>query len=131
MVGWHHRLDGLEFEQVPGYGEGQGSLAFCRQRGHKESDTSERLNLNNNNSTKGKCCFRMGYDMGTPELIVKLLTVSVVIKDNFLLYFSFIFSSYIFKKHALPLTLYKRKNATFKTTLSSYIFNCFITKIIA
>ena len=78
MVGWHHRLDGLEFEQVPGYGEGQGSLACCR--GHKESDTSERLNHNNNNSTKGKCCFRMGYDMGTPELIIK--TINIVSSDK-------------------------------------------------
>ena len=29
MVGWHHRLDGHEFEQVPGIGDGQGSLARC------------------------------------------------------------------------------------------------------
>ena len=78
MVGWRHRLDRLEFEQVPGYGEGQGSLACCR--GHKESDTSERLNHNNNNSTKGKCCFRMGYDMGTPELTVK--TINIVSSDK-------------------------------------------------
>ena len=44
MVGWHHRLDGHEFEQTPGDGEGQGSLAGCRQRGHKKSDTIEQLN---------------------------------------------------------------------------------------
>ena len=30
MVGWHHRLDGQEFEQTPGDGDGQGSLASCR-----------------------------------------------------------------------------------------------------
>ena len=29
MVGWHHRLDGYEFEQAPGDGDGQGSLACC------------------------------------------------------------------------------------------------------
>ena len=29
MVGWHHRLDGHEFEQAPGIGDGQGSLACC------------------------------------------------------------------------------------------------------
>ena len=29
MVGWHHRLNGHEFEQAPGDGEGQGSLACC------------------------------------------------------------------------------------------------------
>ena len=45
-VGWHHRLDGHEFEQAPGVGDGQGSLACCRPRGCKESDTTERLNNN-------------------------------------------------------------------------------------
>ena len=44
MVGWHHRLNGHEFEQAPGDGEGQGSLACCSLRGHKESDMTERLN---------------------------------------------------------------------------------------
>ena len=33
MVGWHHRLDGNEFEQAPGDSEGQGSLACCSSRG--------------------------------------------------------------------------------------------------
>ena len=33
MVGWHHRLDGHEFEQAPGVGDGQGSLACCSPRG--------------------------------------------------------------------------------------------------
>ena len=44
MVGWHHRLDGHEFEQVPGVGDGQGGLACCSPWGHKESDTTEWLN---------------------------------------------------------------------------------------
>ena len=44
IVGWHHRLDGHEFEQTPGVGDGQGSLACCSPRGHKESDMPERLN---------------------------------------------------------------------------------------
>ena len=43
-VGWHHRLDGHEFEQAPGGGDGQGSLACCSPGGQKESDTSEQLN---------------------------------------------------------------------------------------
>ena len=38
MVGWHHRLNGHEFEQAPGDGEGQGSLVCCNPWGHKESD---------------------------------------------------------------------------------------------
>ena len=37
MVGWHHWLNGHEFEQAPGYGEGQGGLAWCNKRGRKES----------------------------------------------------------------------------------------------
>ena len=44
MFGWHHRLDGHEFEQAPGVGDGQGSLVCCSSWGHKESDTAERLN---------------------------------------------------------------------------------------
>ena len=44
MVGWHHRLDGYEFEQVVGAGEGQGGLAYCSPWDWKESDTTEQLN---------------------------------------------------------------------------------------
>ena len=46
MIGWHHRLDGHEFEHAPGGGEGQGSLACCSPWGHKESNTTEPLNNN-------------------------------------------------------------------------------------
>ena len=42
-VGWHHRLNGHEFEQAPGE-RGQGSLVCCSPWGHKESDTTELLN---------------------------------------------------------------------------------------
>ena len=44
MVGWHYRLNGHEFEQALGFGDGQGSLAYCSLWDHKESDTTERLN---------------------------------------------------------------------------------------
>ena len=44
MVGWHHRLNGHEFEQTLGDSEGQGSLACCSPWGLKESDTTEQLN---------------------------------------------------------------------------------------
>ena len=46
MVGLHHRLDGHEFEQALGVGDGQGGLTCCSPWGHKESDTTERLNNN-------------------------------------------------------------------------------------
>ena len=44
MVGWHHRLDGHDFEQAPGDGDGQGSLACCSPRGRKKSDTTQQVN---------------------------------------------------------------------------------------
>ena len=47
MAGWHHRLNGHEFEQTLGDSEGQGSLAGCSSWGRKELDTPERLNSNN------------------------------------------------------------------------------------
>ena len=44
MAGWHHWLDGHEFEWTPGVGDGQGGLACCNSWGSKESDMTERLN---------------------------------------------------------------------------------------
>ena len=44
MAGWHHQLDGHEFEWTPGVGNGQGGLACCSSWGCKESDTTEWLN---------------------------------------------------------------------------------------
>ena len=44
MVGWHYQLDGHEFEQAPGVGDGQESLVCCSPQGRKESDTTEGLN---------------------------------------------------------------------------------------
>ena len=41
MVGWHRQFDGLEFEQAPGDGEGQGSLVSCSPWGHKEMDVTQ------------------------------------------------------------------------------------------
>ena len=46
MAGWHHEVNGPEFEQTPGVGEGQESLACCSPWGHKESDTTQWLNNN-------------------------------------------------------------------------------------
>ena len=44
MVGWHHQLNGCEFEQALGVGDGQGSLMGCSPWGCKESDSTEQLN---------------------------------------------------------------------------------------
>ena len=44
MVGWHHRLNGHDFEPAPGVGDGQGNVACYNPWDHKESDTAERRN---------------------------------------------------------------------------------------
>ena len=44
MIGWHHRLNGYEFEQAQGVGDGQGSLVCYSPWGHKQLNTTERLN---------------------------------------------------------------------------------------
>ena len=54
IAGWHHRLNGHEFEWTPGDGEEQGSRACCSPWGHKESDTIKRLN-NNHSGCKKEC----------------------------------------------------------------------------
>jgi len=43
MVEWHHQLDGHEFKQALGVGDGQGGLACCSPWDHKELDTTEQL----------------------------------------------------------------------------------------
>ena len=43
MVEWHYRLNGHEFEQTPGVGDGQGGLVFCNPWGHKELGMTEQL----------------------------------------------------------------------------------------
>ena len=54
MVGWHHGLNGDEFEQTPGVGNGQGGLACCSPLGCKESDTTEWLNNKRERGGKNK-----------------------------------------------------------------------------
>ena len=44
VAGWHHRLDGHEFEYALGVGDGQGGQVCCDSWGHKELNTTERLN---------------------------------------------------------------------------------------
>ena len=54
MVGWHHRLSGHEFEQAPGVGDGQESLAFCSPRGGKEPGMAEEPNNRANTEQEGE-----------------------------------------------------------------------------
>ena len=53
MAGWHHWLDGREFEWTLGVGDGQGGLACCDSWGHKESDVTERLSLSEKKARNG------------------------------------------------------------------------------
>ena len=54
MVGWHHQLDGHEFEQSPGVGDGQGSLVCYSPWGHKES--YKRLKAGGEGDYRGQNC---------------------------------------------------------------------------
>ena len=54
MVGWHHQLNGHEFEKTLGVGEGQGTRRAARPWGHKKSDRTERLNSNNDKKKKSQ-----------------------------------------------------------------------------
>ena len=59
MAGWHHQLDGHEFEWIPGVGDGQGGLACCDSWGCKESDRTERLNYTELNWTDSSAVWRV------------------------------------------------------------------------
>ena len=76
MVGWHHRLDGHEFEQAKGDGEGQGSLVCCSPWGHKEFNMTEQLN---NNS-----CMSAGSLLCSPKLAQNLARAHQVSVSNLL-----------------------------------------------
>ena len=53
MVGWHHQLNGHEFEQTPGASEGHGSLVCCSRWGHKELGVTSQLNDDSNKKWQG------------------------------------------------------------------------------
>ena len=74
MVRWHHWLNGYEFEQPPGDGTGQGSLACCSPWGHKESDMTEWLNSNNKLQSTG---YNLELKL-TSEIFVEVKSCSVV-----------------------------------------------------
>ena len=71
-VGWHHQLNGHEFEQAPEVGDGQGGLVCCSSWGHKESDTAERLNWTQGDKTEwpglGRRCRRSDLDLTGGQL---------------------------------------------------------------
>ena len=74
MAGWHHWLDGLEFEQAQGIGDGQGSLVCCSPWGRKESDMTEQLNWMELNIQEGRKLSwrRESVKLGRIQLSVKV-----------------------------------------------------------
>ena len=84
MVGWLHRLNGREFEQAPGVGDGPGSLACCSQWGHKMSDMTERLNWTELNRNI------IGDDLQVSALRLNFLCLIIfcLLVDAMLSYFS-------------------------------------------
>ena len=74
MVGWHHRLNGHEFVQAQGDDEGQGSLACCNPRGHKESDTTVGLNNNNRKPPQNLMTQNKSWEFPGSPLVLGLHT---------------------------------------------------------
>jgi len=73
MAGWHHRLDGREFDWIPGVGDGQGVMACCNPRGRKESDTTECLNWTGLNGIN-EYSKVIGYKINTQKSLAFLYT---------------------------------------------------------
>ena len=63
MAGWHHQLDGGEFEWTPGVGDGQGGLACCSSWGPKDSNTTEWLNWLEQLHASSLLCFKQGQNI--------------------------------------------------------------------
>ena len=61
IAGWHLWLDGRESEWTPGDGDGQGGLAYCDSWGHKELDTTERLNWTELNKLSGDVALHVTF----------------------------------------------------------------------
>ena len=70
MVGWYHWLDGHEFEQALGVGDGQQSLVCCSPWSHKELDTPEQLNWTETNLP---ICFRRSSEKETGNIILNIM----------------------------------------------------------
>ena len=83
MVGWHHWLNGHEFEQSQGDSEGQGGLACCSSWSCKELDMTEQLHNNNRSSTR--VCVSYRHHPGS--IFMPVLRSSDILKQNCLSFF--------------------------------------------
>ena len=89
IVGWHHRLNGHEFEQALGVGDGLGSLVCCSPKGHKESDKTEGLDwtkLNWNAALQVSLSFTISWN-----LLKIMPTESVMPSNNLILWLAWCF----------------------------------------
>ena len=73
LVGWHHRLNGHEFEQTQGDSEGQESLTGCSSWGHKELGTTQQLNKDIMKSMTNKTVSNCRYSPGEYCLTCSIL----------------------------------------------------------
>ena len=80
MPGWHHWLDGHEFEWTPGVGDGQAGLVCCDSRGRKESDMTEWLNWTDSWFTV--LCYLLLYSTVT-QLYIYIYTHTFFLKIFF------------------------------------------------
>ena len=96
MAGWHHQLDGHEFEWTPGVGDGQGGLVGCNSWGRKELDTTEGLNWTELNvevphlvSGSYKLTFKVTSALGVSLIFSKNTVLPLVIlkeTSNYIIY---------------------------------------------
>ena len=128
MAGWHHWLNGHEFEWTPGVGDGQGGLACCDSWGHNESDRTERMNWTELNWT-GLSHLVMSDSLWFPWTVAHQAPLSVGFKTNcmllsllgfscflypcFLLFYMYI--SFLFRK-----TMWCFESLTVKILLTSW-----------
>ena len=78
-AGWHHRLDGHEFEHGLGVGGGHGSLACCSPWDHKEWDTAEHLNKNNTLAWRSLVG---GSAIWDPHILVSLRLPEIMLAES-------------------------------------------------
>ena len=97
MAGRHHRLDGHKFEWTLGVGDGQGGLACCDSWGHKESDTTERLNWIATKLGSNFCIFCIGFSSFLDKILANfailfsakmLLSIRITVRIWFLIVIS-------------------------------------------
>ena len=82
MVGWHHRLNGHEFEQTPGDNERQGSLACCSPWGRRVGHDLQ-LNNSNNCSCMHRLQHYMDYDITYEVYVDTLLMLSIAFSSEY------------------------------------------------